>query len=584
MPPSISWTWLLIGLAGGLALFLYGLETMTASMKRSAGNRIRTLLAAVTRNRFVGLLVGALVTMAIQSSSATTVMLVGFVQAELMSFAQSLAVILGANIGTTITGQMIAFKLTDFALVLVALGFGLRMLGRTPMLKNCGDMLLGFGILFYGMKVMNDSMAPLRGAPEFIAMLEGLRHPLMGIVAGTLFTALVQSSSATSGMVIVLAHQGLMSLDAAIPVLLGANIGTCVTALLAGIGAVTEAKRVAVAHVAFNLVGVALLFFWIPEFVALVRSIGAALNLDVARNVANAHTLFNLGVATLFLPFIQVVARLVLRILPERDHERGMVPCLRHLDDAMISTPAIALELARFEIARMAKILGRMHRAIIFPFISHKRLNDLIYPEISLLDGIAMRERKINFLEARIRAYLLKVSHQQMHTAQIHELTGLVSLLDAMERIGDVVTKNMVPLLDKKQLLEVDFSSDGKQELVKYHHKIGKQLDRLREVIASRAYADARKIKKKKALYKEYDARMRSHHLQRLFTEQHGSVETHTIHMELLDAMKLINEYSGEVANYLLSSDAPLPEAEAEKKPADETKQVPVNQEKNQEA
>ncbi len=201
----ISWVKLTLGMLGGLAFFLYGMEKMSEGLKQSAGNRMRSILGALTQNRVVALGVGVFVTMIIQSSSATTVMLVSFVQAELMTFTQSLGVILGADIGTTITAQMVAFKLTDYALGMVAAGFALRMFGKSDNIKSFGDVMLGFGILFFGMKLMSDTMAPLRSYPDFIDMMKSMENPFMGILAGALFTAVVQSSSATTGVVIVLA-------------------------------------------------------------------------------------------------------------------------------------------------------------------------------------------------------------------------------------------------------------------------------------------------------------------------------------------------------------------------------------------
>jgi len=204
---KISWGFLVIGLFGGLAFFLYGMEKMSEGMKKSAGNKMRSILGALTKNRVIGLVVGAFVTMVVQSSSATTVMLVSFVQADLMTFAQSLGVILGADIGTTITAQLIAFKLTDYALLMIAMGFSLRMFGKNDNLKNIGEVLLGFGILFYGMKLMSDAMSPLRTWPEFINIMKGLENPFLGLLIGAAFTALIQSSSAFTGIVIVLAQQ-----------------------------------------------------------------------------------------------------------------------------------------------------------------------------------------------------------------------------------------------------------------------------------------------------------------------------------------------------------------------------------------
>jgi len=259
---GFSWATLIMTLAGGLAFFLYGMEKMSEGMKKSAGDRMRNILSALTNNRVVGMFVGAFVTMVIQSSSATTVMLVSFVQAQLMTFVQSLGVILGADIGTTVTAQLVAFKLTDYALIMIAVGFALTMFSKKDSTKYMGEAILGFGILFFGMKLMSDAMRPLRTFQPFIDLLKGLENPALGLLVGTLFTALVQSSSAFTGIVIVLAQQGLLTLDAGIPLVMGANIGTCITAGLASIGTSREAKRVAIAHVMFKVGGVLLFIFW----------------------------------------------------------------------------------------------------------------------------------------------------------------------------------------------------------------------------------------------------------------------------------------------------------------------------------
>ncbi len=567
---SISWFMLAVGLFGGLAFFLYGMEKMSEGMKKTAGNRMRSILATLTRNRFIALTVGAFVTMIIQSSSATTVMLVSFVQAELMSFVQSLGVILGANIGTTITAQMVAFKLTDYALIMIIAGFALRLLGKNEKMKCMGDILFGFGILFYGMKLMSDTMKPLRTYPEFIHMMEGLENPGMGILAGAAFTALVQSSSASTGVVIVLAQQGLISLEAGIPVILGANIGTCITAGLASIGTAREAKRVALAHVLFNVGGVLLFFFWIPQFADIVRSIAATFGSGTARQVANAHTIFNIAVGLLFLPLTGLFARLILRILPEKPRVKGLDPITWHLDDAIINTPAIALQLATAEIARMAKILGRMHRAAMIPFISDEPKRDEIYPEqLSLLQGIEMREKKINFLEERIRKYLLDISRQELAIGQGSEVNGLISMLDSMERIGDVITRQIIPLLKKKKHIRVDFSTEGKKELIRYHEKIGKQLDRIKQMMTTLDVSFAQKVKKKKTRYAHYDHRLRKHHLKRMLDMKEASVETHVIHMELMDALNQINIYSAEIAKNILKNGLPMENGNSNGEPKD---------------
>lgn len=552
---TLSWFMLTVGLLGGLAFVLYGMEKMSKGMKKYAGNRMRSILATLTRNRFIALLVGAFVTMIIQSSSATTVMLVSFVQAELMTFLQSLGVILGANIGTTITAQMVAFKLTDYALLLIISGFGIRLLGKGDRTRSVGDILLGFGILFYGMKLMSDTMKPLRTYPEFIDIMKGLENPVMGILTGAAFTALVQSSSASTSVVIVLAQQGFITIDAGIPVILGANIGTCVTAGLASIGTAREAKRVALAHVLFNVTGVLLFIFWIPQFSALIRSIALTFGSGAARQIANAHTIFNISIGLFLLPFVHFFARFILFLLPDKPRDKNLDPVIWQLDDALLSTPAIALQLANAEIARMAKILARMHRAAIVPFLTNKQQRDEIYPEqLTLLQGIAMREKKINFLEERIRRYLLDISRKELAEGQVTEVTALIALLDSMEKIGDVITKQIVPLLKKKEQLGIDFSAEGKEELIRYHEKVAKQLDRLQQLMTAMDVSLAQKVTKKKKHYAHLDSRLRKHHLERMLAMKEASVETHSIHMELMDALNHINIYSADVAKQLLNS------------------------------
>jgi phosphate:Na+ symporter len=279
---------------------------------------MRVILAALTKNPVIALFVGAFVTTVIQSSSATTVMLVSFVQAELMGFAQAIGVILGSNIGTTITAQLIAFKLTDYALLMIITGFLMRFLAKNDNIRFTGEAILGFGFLFFGMKLMGDSMQPLRTYQGFIDIMKGLENPLLAVLVGSVFTGIIQSSSAFTGIVIVLAQQQMITLEAGIPMIFGANIGTCVTAGLASIGTARDAKRVAIAHVIFNTLGAALFIFWIPAFADIIRTIAAKINSDTARQIAKAHTFFNLSLALIFLPFTAIFARLIYRILPDK--------------------------------------------------------------------------------------------------------------------------------------------------------------------------------------------------------------------------------------------------------------------------
>jgi len=574
---EISWAFLIIGLLGGLALFLYGMEKMSEGMKKSAGNKMRSILAALTKNRVIGLLIGASVTMVIQSSSATTVMLVSFVQAGLMSFAQSLGVILGADIGTTVTAQLIAFKLTDYALLMIAAGFGMRMFAKKDNIRHVGEVILGFGVLFFGMKLMSDAMTPLRTYPGFLNLMKGLENPLLGLMVGTLFTALIQSSSAFTGVVIVLAQQHLITLEAGIPMIFGANIGTCITAGLASIGMSREAKRVALAHVIFKFAGVLLFIFWIPSFADIIRAVALKFGSGTARQIANAHTIFNVSLGLVFLPFTAIFANLILRIFPDKVEDEGLKPATWHLDESSIATPAIAIDLARSEISRMAKILGRMLRAIIIPFMSDANLikkqdlpkeetdllleeiptRDEIYPQLSLLEGLDMREEKIDFLEEKIGDYLIQIGRQELSDRQANEVFGMTSIVNDMEAIGDIIHRIMIPLIAKKQALATDFSEEGKEELLIFHVKICKQISRLRDIFAETDPQKALKIMAKEEEYLDLESQYRSRHLQRFLQQRKETAETHEVHMELLDLLKQINVYAGNIAKTILNSIQP---------------------------
>ncbi|MFQ6677160.1 MAG: Na/Pi cotransporter family protein [Fidelibacterota bacterium] len=553
---AMSWTNIFITLIGGLSLFLYGMGKMSEGMKKSAGDRLSNILSALTNNRIVGMTVGAFVTMVIQSSSATTVMLVSFVQAQLMTFVQSLGVILGADIGTTITAQLIAFKVTDYALLMVAVGFALTLFSKKDSSKYIGEVVMGFGILFFGMKLMSDAMTPLRTHLPFIELLKGLENPLLGLLLGTIFTALIQSSGAFAGIIIVLAQQGLLTLEAGIPLIFGANIGTCITAGLASIGTTREAKRVAMAHVLFKIGGVFLFIFWIPAFADLIRSISPAydgigihkLAAETPRQIANAHTIFNVSLAIIFLPFTSYFAKIFVKILPEKEEKKDAQIVTWHLDDKAISTPALAIDLARNETFRMIKIFGRMLEAIIDPFKSNETLRDKKYPQFSLVDGIKFREHKLDFLDERIVIYLRKIGRQELSDHQIKEVYGLMFIVNDIESVGDIIEKNMIPLIAKKSILKTDFSEEGKNELDIFHTKVCKQVSRFKEAFSTFDPVKALNIMAKDEKYSDLESEYRLRHLKRLQDEREESIETHEIHMELMDLLKQINVYIANIA------------------------------------
>jgi len=569
---TISWFFLCMGMLGGLALFLYGMEEMSTGLKRTAGNRMRSILAALTKNRVIAMFVGAVVTVVVQSSSATTVMLVSFVQAGLMTFVQSLGVILGADIGTTVTAQLIASNLGDYALLMVVIGFSMHTFGKKGATKNVGDVILGFGLLFFGMKLMSDTMKPLRTYAVFIDIMRDMENPFLGILVGALFTSLIQSSAATAGIVIALAQQDILNLEAGIPLVLGANIGTCITAGLASIGTSREAKRVAMAHVLFKLAGVLLFIFWIPGFADLIRMLAERFDSGTARQIANAHTIFNVALALIFLPFTEHFSRLILKILPIEEKPKDVIMTTKYLDEESISTPAVALDLARAEVARMAKLVWRMLAAIIIPFMSDEKLiekeisdpeekdfllreiptKDFWRTDLTLLQGIDMREEKIDFIEEKIREYLFKITSRGVAPEQANEAFGMISIASDIESVADLIHRNMVPLIAKKKDLMIDFSEEGKEEILIYHQKVCRRIELLKESFTEMDLDAAREIMSSERTYLDLEEQYRARHLERIRQKQVESAKTHEIHMELMDLLKQIVVYSSNMAKTFL--------------------------------
>lgn len=557
---TINWGLLIMNLLGGLALFLYGMSKMSDGMKKAAGNRMRNILAALTKNRVIALIVGAFVTMIIQSSSATTVMLVSFVQAQLMSYAQALGVIMGANIGTTITAQLVAFKLTDYALGMITVGFIMTMFSKRETFKHFGEALLGFGILFFGMYLMSDAMKPLRDYQPFQDLMIGLENPWFGLLIGALFTGLIQSSSAFTGIVITLAMNGLITLEAGIPLILGANVGTCITAGLASIGTIRDAKRVAIAHVLFNIGGVLIFIWFIPYLADFVRTLSS----DTPRQIANAHTIFNITVGIVFLPFTTLLAKLVYKILPDKEIEKGVIPTTWHLDNSQISHPAIAIGLVQSELSRMTKIVARMLRAIIHPFTTDDPGEDEIYLKLSVLEGIDMREDKIDFLDEKVVNYLLQIGRQELSNQQMSEVYAMISIANDLESIGDVIHRDMLPLVEKRRQLDSDFSEEGKKELKAYHVKMSKQMSRLQDALSEMDPAMAKKILRKEEKYVILESDFRIRHVKRLRDEMEESLETHEVHVEFLDLLKQVSVHLANIAKTIMEIESSEGENEKE--------------------
>ena len=544
---EISWFLMVTSLFGGLGMFLYGMEMMSDGMKIAAGNRMRSVLEKLTSNRFLAVGVGAFVTMVIQSSSATTVMLVSFVNSGLLSFVQGLGVILGSNIGSTITAQIVAFKVTDYALALIAVGAIMALFSKKDATKNIGFVILGFGLLFYGMKVMSDTMKPLRSNPTFNSILTSFENPFMGILAGAAFTALIQSSSATTGIVITLASGGSITLEAGIPLIFGANVGTCVTALLAGLNASREAKRVAIAHVTFNLLGVGLFCFWIPTFAEFISQTSD----NIPRQIANAHTIFNILATVVFIPFTPLVAKLILKYFPDEEIDRDISkPAVMHLDENTLETPAIAITNAQAEIRGVIGLLERVVGSVAMPFLSNESLSDVENEEEDFEKGLQNRIEKITFLNNEISSYLIKINNQDLTDLQSKEVFTLVSVVNNVNSIKNSVGLRLHDLMIKKEMEEDGLSDSLLNEIESFHKKMVKQIKRLGKFFEKYDQTKIDKIVSKGKKYKDLEEKYRIEHIKR---SDVGSDETKSsvIYQELMDMFKEISIFIDLIAERL---------------------------------
>jgi phosphate:Na+ symporter len=516
----------LFSLLGGTALLLYGVRFVGEGLQRASGTRLRHILSTLTGNRLKSLLVGAGVTAVLQSSSATTVMLVGFASAGLLTLRQTIGVILGADVGTTVTVQLLAFDLLQLSPLVVFVGWLLYVTGRgTP--RYLGQAILGFGFLFLGMKLIHDGTAPLATNQLIADLLRALTdQPLLLVLISALFTAVVRSSAAVIGLALSLASAGLMPLVGAIPIIFGANVGTAATAVLAAVGQNAEARRVAAAHAAFKIVGVVIFFPLIGPFADLVRTTSP----DVQRQIANAHTIFNVALALVFLPFSGLAADLITRLIPETRRQSESGPM--YLNPAVLDTPAVALGQALREVLRMGDVVLQSLRET---RVVLERNDEALMREIVARDDL------IDRLEEDIKQYLVKLREQALTEEQAERETALIFVIVNLEEIGDVIDKNLMDLAEKKIRGNHVFSAQGWREIADLHAKVVENLELAMGALASGDREIAEKVIRHKSVVNTMERQLRAAHIQRLHEGLRESIDTSSIHLDLLASFKRAN-------------------------------------------
>ena len=464
-----------LALLGGLALFLYGMQMMSTGLEAAAGYRMKSILEKLTSNRVKGVLVGAAITAVIQSSSATTVMVVGFVNSGLMTLKQAVWVIMGANIGTTITGQLIALDIGAIAPLFAIAGVGAIMFIKSEKVYHISSIFAGLGILFMGMDMMGAAMSPLKESEAFISLMTKFDNPLLGILVGALFTAVIQSSSASVGILQALASTGMIPLSSAVFVLFGQNIGTCITAVLASIGMKVNAKRTTVIHLLFNIIGT-VLFTVICLVTPYVTWIEAMTPGDPVAQIANAHTVFNIVTTLLLLPFGTHMANIAVRILPDSkkaDDEDLRLKYIRPFESSYaIGHSAVAVSQVRDEVNRMRDMVAKN--------ISDS-FDSLVQYDEKLRKKVSEREEYIDFLNKGISEYIVSLMASEMNMSDSRKINGYYAIISNLERIGDHAV-NLAEYGDDMRKWEIDFSDTVKEELNEMKAQCIAALDNLKEV------------------------------------------------------------------------------------------------------
>ena len=539
-----------MGLLGGLALFLYGMELMSDGLKKAAGEKMKLILAALSKNRFLGVLTGTVTTAIIQSSSVTTVLLVGFVSAGLMSLSQSVSIIFGANIGTTITAQIIAFKVTKYALLMIAVGFGMLFFSKKEAIRQYGGILLGLGLVFYGMSVMSGTMKPLRTNEDFINLMANMSNPLLGILTAALFTALVQSSSATTGVVIVLAMQGIITLEAGIALSLGANIGTCITAGVASIGKSREAVRVAMVHVFFNTAGVILILPFISPFADLARSFSPvadpsmpvqdALAAVVPRQIANAHTFFNVTMAIIFLPFTSQLAHFLNRILPDKPKPKEPESLkVRYLDESLYQTPELALEAVGHEYMRIGNRVVEMLSAIL-DFLSKGKKQEY--------ELLKTKRREIEQLESMTLEYLRNLNSGDLSPEQSQKLMNLLSVVNHLENMSEFLH---VEILQIRKKMESNAIKLDQESLLKLQPMISETVKAFKTTMTALENQDsalAKKVSKMKDHVSETAESFKKEQSLELLGNKDDAIGSYRIEIAMIDILKRVFYHTRRIA------------------------------------
>ena len=458
----------LLGLAGGLGLFLFGMNLMSEGIEKAAGAKLRNILELFTKNKFMGMIVGILFTGIVQSSSACTVMVVSFVNSGLMNLYQAAGVIFGANIGTTVTSQLVSFNLSKIAPLFVLIGVVMVSFIKNETAKKIGDIILGFGVLFMGLSTMSSSMSSLKESQEVVNALAGLDNPFMAVLLGTAVTSVIQSSSVTVSIILLMANQGLLELNIVLYIILGCNIGACASAMIASLSGKKDAKRAALIHLLFNIIGTVILFVILQVASGPVISMIQSFSADNGRFVANAHTLIKIFQVIVLFPFSSLIVKMTYLLIPGEDKKVGYreVNTLKYIGDKVVFNPATAVVEVIKEIERMGDLASEnLNRA----------MNGLITLDEEDINEVYEVEKNINFLNHAITNYLVKINQTNLPIEDLKSIGALFHVVNDIERIGDHAV-NVADNARTRKVKELSFSKEAQFEM-------GKMMDKVNTII-----------------------------------------------------------------------------------------------------
>lgn len=545
---------IIMTLLGGLAVFIYGMNLMSEGLQKCAGERMRSILAVLTRNPITGVLAGALVTAVLQSSSATTVMVIGFVSAGLMNLPQAISIVLGANIGTTMTAQLIAFNIGDMAWIFVFVGFIPFFFVKKELVKYIGQTVFAFGLLFVGINIMGDTMTPLANSEFFVNLMMSVQDiPALGVLIGTLMTVVVQSSSATIAVLQNLAStagpdgvSSIIGLEGALPILFGDNIGTTITAVLASIGASVTAKRTAAAHVIFNVTGTMLLIWFIPyyaKFIEMISPSGPELEV-ISRQIANAHTCFNVFNTLWFIPLIPVLVKVVTKIVPGKELDRLPAEPV-YLDENVLEQPFAAMHLATQELARLGGMVFEMVKDAKGAFIDK---------DSRKVKQVMEMEDTVNGLQEKIVNYLASMFAQDTITEeQAGNVSKLIHVASDIEHVGDHC-KNIAEFAEQKIKHTYEFSNEAYSEIYGCFDLAGKMVSESVKAIESNDISAAMNIRKYEAEMNTKEETLRERHMVRI-NEKKCSPEFTVIYTDVVHNIEKIGDYCNNIADTLITSE-----------------------------